>query len=446
MSENHWMVFSTFAEQNYYVYPKKSTYRGVVVNANMVAWKPTGIAAFLAEKTASSTKYLVNPLTHAFQHDPNVLLNKNGKPKSAMLKLAKHYGPLVEETIGKRSLSPRDFEQTEVLHDFVQNCIAFQVDLLANKMRSSNTSKYMDNVDEEVTPFAVVAPYFYLSENSLNQWLPINVAATEKTIMTVRGDHKCYVAIVISKGLMLDENLRNKVVASFKDLSVAGFLVWIDDFDEHAATEFELRAFLEMCRLLRDNDRCEVLNLHGGYFSVLASSSITNRVLTGVAHGPEFGEHRPIIPVGGGIPVSKYYIPHLHARVRFNDAAQIFAKKNWLNEVPNFLSNVCNCEVCRNTLANNIENFVRFGESTTRPVKQRNSVVRREYPTTNATLLCLRHYLQCKNREYEAADSRSPEALLADLEEGIEKLQGVDDQERTSHLARWKHVLETTNF
>ena len=77
-----------------------------------------------------------------------------------------------------------------------------------------------------------------------------------------------------------------------------------------------------------------------------------------MAHGPEFGEYRPVVPVGGGIPISRYYVPLLHSRVRYNDATQMFAAKSWLDEVSGFLTNVCDCAVCADTLDNDIENFV----------------------------------------------------------------------------------------
>ncbi len=59
-----------FAEQNFFAYPTPDTYQGVIINANMAAYAPAGIAAFLLEKTAAKTRYVVDPLTHAFQHDP----------------------------------------------------------------------------------------------------------------------------------------------------------------------------------------------------------------------------------------------------------------------------------------------------------------------------------------------------------------------------------------
>ena len=444
MSDNHWMLFSTFAEQDYYEYPARGTYKGVVINGNMAAYAPAGIAAFLAEKTASTTTYLIDPLTHAFQHDPSVVLNSEGTLKLSMRKLADHYGPPVSDLVGKQSLLPEKLSDTKVFHTFVENCVDFQLNLLAMEMRNSNAAKYMDDIDNEVSPYAVVAPYFYLSEASFELWLPINVAATRKTLEVLEKNQKCFVAIVISKGVLIDDHRQRDLVAQFKNLPISGFLVWIDSFDEQSASQVELTRFIELCKALRDNNQREVINLHGGYFSVLACSKLGEHALTGVAHGPEFGEYRPVIPVGGGIPLSKYYVPTLHARVRYLDAVRIFVDKDWLTSVPNFLANVCDCEVCRETLATDIDNFDRFGDSITKTIRRRNGIVRIGFPTTEARLLCLKHYLQCKKREYEGISSATPQELSAKLDENIMTLRDVVGHEGVSHMLLWKRSFEHT--
>ncbi len=51
MNIDHWMIFSTFAEQVYFIYPTIETYKGVIINGNMATYAPDGLAAFLLEKT-----------------------------------------------------------------------------------------------------------------------------------------------------------------------------------------------------------------------------------------------------------------------------------------------------------------------------------------------------------------------------------------------------------
>ena len=105
MSASNWMRFSTFAEQRYFEYPERGSYSGVVINANMVCHAPAGLAGFLLEKTAG-TPYLVDPLTHAFQHDPEAVTDSEGKPKSSVQSLADVYGEPVASHVGRTPLLP----------------------------------------------------------------------------------------------------------------------------------------------------------------------------------------------------------------------------------------------------------------------------------------------------------------------------------------------------
>ena len=90
MSVDHWMMFGTFSQQEVFAYPSRDTYKGVLINANMVVHAPTGLAAFLHERTATAT-YIIDPLTHAFQHDPHTVSNQKGIPKSSVANLASAY-------------------------------------------------------------------------------------------------------------------------------------------------------------------------------------------------------------------------------------------------------------------------------------------------------------------------------------------------------------------
>ena len=100
MSIDHWMMFSTFAEQRYFAYPDAVDYQGVVINANMAVHAPAGLAAFLLGKTGEETRYVIDPLTHAFQHDPGVISNPEGQTRASILEVARRYGGPVAEHVG----------------------------------------------------------------------------------------------------------------------------------------------------------------------------------------------------------------------------------------------------------------------------------------------------------------------------------------------------------
>lgn len=440
MSIDHWMMFSTFAEQNFFAYPSPDTYQGVIINANMAAYAPAGIAAFLLEKTAAKTRYVVDPLTHAFQHDPGLISNAEGEPKKSIKSLAEAYGDPIKEIVGKRPLLPKDLADDEVLKSLVGQCVSYQVDHLSSYIKKSDAAKYLDEDDISVTPYAVVAPYFYVTETTLDQWLPVNVRAAEHTVADAAAG-KRFAAIVVSQGVAVDEGARKKLCDAFSEIALDGFFVWIDNLDEQNASGAELRGLKDLCKRLRSGGEREVINLHGGYFSILASGPLGDSSLSGVAHGPEFGEFRSVVPVGGGIPISRYYVPDLHARIRYRDALAMFRSKGWLDSAESFHANVCDCDECLTTLDGDPANFSRFGEGTVKSVKRRHGLVRIEFPTSEAKQRCLRHYLQRKKREFAAASKAPKQVLLDNLKAGEDKFRDVAGLDGVAHLQLWRKVL-----
>lgn len=443
MPVDHWMMFSTFGEQNYFEYPKQGTYKGVIINANMASHAPAGLGAFLVEKTSPDTKYLIDPLTHAFQHDPRVIQNSEGDTKSSINKLAESYGEPISTNLGKRPLLPKDLSDLQVLRNFVRKCLNFQRSQLAESMRNLDAAKYMDDVDSEIYPYALIAPYFYLTETSIEQWIQVNKAAIEIAIESLNKGEKCFGAVVISRGVLVSERARNILLRAFEEIPISGFVLWVDNLDEQVANKAELNGLLDLGKGLRKNGEREVINLHGGYFSILAAGPLGENALSGVAHAPEFGEFRPVVPVGGGIPISRYYVPKLHARVRYRDAISMFRSKNWLDSAVSFYENVCDCEVCQSTLGSSADNFVEFGESSIKTIRRKRGIVRIDFPTREARVRCLKHYLQRKKREYEAAADAPKNVLINNLQNGEQIYRDIIGLEGVAHLTLWTEIFSS---
>ena len=441
MSVDHWMLFGTFAQKNYFEYPKPGTYKGTVINANMAAHAPAGLAAFLLEKTKES-RYIIDPLTHAFQRDPEAVTNDEGETKSSVRGIADAYDEPVSSCLGQKPVLPSAFKKKGLLEGFTDRCIDFQCKQLTTYMKDSDAAKYLDEGETEPPPYAVVAPYFFMTETTVDDWLPVNVAcATHAAAKYHGGASKVFASVVLDQGVLVDEDKRKQVAEAYSSIrSIDGFLVWVDNLDEQAASSLALRSLLKLGRDLRRRER-EVINLHGGYFSVLAAGTLGNRALNGVTHGPEFGEYRGVVPVGGGIPIARYYIPDLHARVKYGDAVKLLKKKGWLKSAGSFHENVCNCDECRRTLDGDPDQFVRFGEANTKSVKRRGGLVRIQFPTKEAKERCLKHYLQRKKYEYDAADGATKEVLLQQLLDGAAKYEDVAGLDGVRHLRVWHKVL-----
>lgn len=433
------MTFSTFSEQRFFAHPKKNSIKGVVVNANMVAYAPDGLAAFLMERTANST-YLIDPQTHAFQHDPAAIRNKEDQVKGSILLLSQQLGEPVASCVNNgRPLRPADFSDDTLLKDFVGRCLTFQRTALSVAMAQCDANKYIAQTQQQLEPYRLLSPYFYMTESTAREWLPVCLRLAHAAA-NAKQHNKLYVPLVIDKAALVHPKIPQFIASRFKDVNCDGFTIWIDGLNEHESSTTHLKALSDLALELRADGKREVLNLHGGYFSILAGSTLGKNAFSGVAHGPEFGEFRAVVPVGGGIPIARYYVPQLHARIRYREAADMFRRKGWLNTAAVFHQNVCQCDTCKSVIDGNPSNFVKFGASNAKLVKRGKGYVRMDFPTTTTKENCLCHYLERKHREY--ADSvANDDQLIADLEKGIADYEGMFGSETVEHLHTWKRVF-----
>ena len=448
MSRNHWMMFGTFAEQRYFAYPEREAYEGVIINGNMAAYAAQGIASFLLTKTLRQ-RYIIDPQTHAFQHDPAFVRDGNDVRKSIAL-LAEALGEPIENNVGKRPILPRMLGDDGLFRGLVGRCLDFEKASICEHMRESDVAKYVEfegSGGVEIPPYALIAPYFYMKETTVEQWLPVNVKAAV-IALKLEGKLPIFASLVVSQGVILDSKLRDRIVDAFDEVNVKGFVLWIDELDESEAGGAELHGLLDLASRLRHNRAGlrEVIDLHGGYFSTLATGDMWGRsAFSAVCHGPEFGEHRSVVPVGGGIPIARYYIPALHQRIRYREAAAIFLEKGYLESSELFHREVCGCAECRETIAGNPgENFALFGDSNTKLVRRGNGVASMEFPTARTKMRCLQHYLQRKAIECQFAVSGSKEQAVKDFMMAKGSYEEVIGLEGVAHLDLWREVLAGT--
>lgn len=440
MSIEHWMMFGTFAEQRHFEYPARGTYQGVLINANMAAHAPAGLAAFLLEKTAGM-RYIVDPLTHAFQHNPEFICREDGEPRRSIKSLAEFYGAPIAKYVGKRPIHPKHFEDDDVLRNFTTNCVEFQRNHLKRYMDASDAAKYLDDGDCS-PPYAVISPYFYLTETNYKSWLPVAIRAANFAREVVGSDTKVFSSVVVDQGLLVSKEARDEVAKAFEAAPLDGYTLWADNLNEQSASRLELTGLLDLATQLRNSGKREVINLHGGYFSILAAGTLgKGRVFTGVTHGPEFGEFRGVVPVGGGLPIARYYVPRMHSRMRYRDAQRIFNAMGWLDDAATFHNKVCTCEECRAVIDGNIGNFTLFGQGNVKNVRRKHGIVRIEFPTGETKVRCLRHYLQRKKLEYDAAESLEATKLLAELETSASQYEDVAGLEAVAHLRMWHSIF-----
>jgi len=418
------------------------TYDIIVINGNMAAHSANAIAKFISTR-AYNKPYLIDPQTHALQHDlKHLVSNKTGELKVSVEKLLNFFGEPVYSKIKDQKIpvSFKDFSDPGRKREFVHNVLKFQQEILPQQAVAVEDLKYYKfaGVEDAVQPRILIAPYFYMEETTWDHWLPLNLEFVEMA-KQLAPNQNVFMQVVISKDILLDKDLLLHVSESIKGSAADGVFLWIDNFDEQEAGLTLLSNYIQ---LLFNIGKCkQIFNLYGSYFSIALMKTRPELNLAGVCHGLEYGESRPVVPVGGGLPMSKFYYPALHARIRYEDAVRL--ARPYLESKELYLGHVCKCDKCRD-LMNNIvspeEAFAKFGEGKPITFQRRNQIVTFHYPTEEAHDHCVRHYMWNKYREFNE-DIREAGEIAGQLEGAARKFEEILGATGVNYLLKWAKVL-----
>lgn len=440
MSMIHHLRFGTHAETKYFLNGYSGLYDQIVFNGNMVAYTQAAIAAFII--SASDKKFLIDPQTHAFQHDPSYVMSKNSKGqlvvKKSILQLAEKIGSPIHEAIGgsePRAVVPGDFQDDSAIESLAKGTLGFQKGIIT-EIESHSDWEYLSYKLEQTNepkprPNGLIAPYFYMTEASIDKWLPINEKLIAASV-AFKDDYELMAEIVISKDVLVDGELLTRVIEAYSKSQATTVLLWVDSLNEVEASKLELRSLRRLAEEITLADK-KVINLYGGYFSALLANK---GFLEGVCNGLEYGESRGVVPVGGGIPMSKYYFTPLHFRMRFADLLTIYNRLGWGQRSEDFGQEVCGCELCE------LGEIQKFGETNPVRVRRKNSVITLNYPTPEAKDYSLRHYLHAKNEEFEAIKSKNFSKLEDELVAARDMYGAVIGVEPVSHIDKWISALK----
>lgn len=446
----HLVRYGTAADQKYLVNDFRDTYDQLIVNANILAHMPSAITTFISHH-AKSKPFLIDPQTHAFQHDLSFLESQaeesGGKLKRSISKLVDAYGdPIKSRVLKHRSVLPGDFKVQNERERFCERVLRFQYDSIQDESTNSPASKYFRYLEKKgrrsasaARPTAVVAPYFYLAATTYTDWLATNIdCARDSQALVKQMKSPLAVQIVISKDILAEESVLNEVVSAYCGLSPSLFLLWVDDFAEQSATKTMLERFVDLIQRL--GEKAPVVNLYGGYFSIALLRSKRTPALAGVSHGLEYGESRAVTPVGGGIPVAKYYLPCLHDRLAFRDALRAVRVLGGLDSAARFHEVVCRCNQCvRVVKSDPAREFAAYGESRPLTFARGMQVVRREFPLPETKENSVRHYLW--NKQLEFSGDFSAADVARDLRKTSQSLERVLGLEAVAYCNIWADLI-----
>ncbi len=439
----HLVRYGIAADQKYLIGEFLDTYDQLVINATIAAYQASALANFITQR-AQNKPYFIDPQTHAFQHDVEHLQSTSkksaGKIKKSVQKLLDSYGePIKTQIENYQSILPDDFKDATIRKAFCERVLSYQMKIMANEAEQSDAAPYYaflkeeDGTDFNVgEPNLLVAPYFYMDGATLEEWLPMNlVCAMDSKPIAKKMKLPLAVQVVISSGVLFDADQMGKLIEGYVKIKPDIFLIWVDEFDEQSASVSALRGFADMVKKLGTGE-VPVVNLYGGYFSVLL---LHCGVLNGVTHSLEYGERRAVVPVGGGIPVAKYYLPDLHYRMQTRDALRAVRKLVESDGTANgFHKNVCDCEQCKKVITGKAEIDFMEQYGKTKIIKGR------AYPTAETKKNSVRHYMWRKQREFK--EEYEADSIIQELRETHEKLRRAVGVENAIHCKNWADVLE----
>ena len=449
-SIKHIVRFGTVAEKQKLI-DLLHTYDILCINGNSTAYMANAISKLITSNIKGKGKaYIIDPITYAFQGDVKLLKSKDKDTlKKSIKSLIEIYGSPIKEIIeSDHSICPNDFSKCDK-EEFCRKVIDFQVKTVQSYLNDNGYSKYLEyiSISNMFDPDLIIAPYFYLNDQDtyFNDWLELNVEFYNLAKKNIT-DKKVFAELVISKTILNNKILIKRIKDKYLKLNCDGIAIWIDSFDEHIEPIEILKGFIDLLRAFKDK---KVYIMYGVFLSIL----LTHRelgLISGVSHGLEYGESRAVYPVGGGLPVSKYYFYPLHHRINTPNATHILLDmgiiSNGVGDYTKYKKEICNCEFCEKLLNNDMRNFVVFESKEYYEItrKKTETTYRRTKADKSTKEACLEHYMYCKQREFDEAKSKSLDILINELRGNYKQFAKynyiLDD--KCDYLERWASALE----
>jgi len=442
----HYLRFGKSSEKKV-LEKHKDSFESIVINANTLAYFGKSLSTFILIK-GKQKGFFIDPMTHAFQHPLDKISDNKGEIKSSIKKLIEIYGEPIEDAVLKneKPVLPGDFDSEEIKESFTKNVLEFQENHLLYSTDKDFKSYLEDSEFKDLIPtrpIFLVSPYFYLRNSDYKDWLNLNEQFIS-IAKNLRPENSMIAGELVLDKNLLDEIFNNESVKDkvFKAYSKADILLfWIDDFDEHKEDLQRLKELKKFVKSFKEKYPGKFLiNLYGGYFSQL----LLKLGLYGVVHGPEYGESRAVSPVGGGIPISKYYFPPLKNRIPSNEVIWLLKYLN-VKTQKDFYDNVCKCKVCNSFIRDDpIKDFIEYyGKTHPVKIKGRYGSQVRGYPDNKTIENSLAHYLEVKKEEFRNIQKNDINSLLDELEKTYKRIKRLNCVEESEiiYLNNWIQTL-----
>lgn len=406
----------------------KEYFDAVIFNATIVAYSGSAIADLVS---MHKNQYIIDPQTHIIQHDVMAIKTKDKKTGNYVIKksVKKYFDELPEGVLGiineDRGLTCSEIRN--ISNQLVEDVYSFETEYVDSFIKKKEYGKYLEYAGIKAKPRVVIAPYFMLKKGmndvQRDDFMKLNKDCLEMFIKHNKSKYQYPVAaqIVFDKEVLYENDFLNKVGQVY---SVEGYeyvFIWVSDFIPIEATKKDKECFYKLVDLLNKLGKKPVM-AYGGYDSVLMCHKQMKARLYGVSQSVGYGEYRPITPVGGGLPVNKYYFGPLHKRIRFDEALDILMRRDYFSDnktnkahAEDYYKEICNCDTCKKVIESDIDNFKKYNESNPFLVKGKYGEIKRNRPTTDALLLAAFHFLHRRVIEWASIENEELKTLIERL-------------------------------
>jgi hypothetical protein len=389
--------------------------------------------------------FWIDPIAYTFAAAPAYLMSeqklKRGEPemqvtyKRTFRDLAEVYGePFSRVLEERRSLRPEDFDPQEDQR-VVERMLEWQRTVLSPP---AEDAKFFEDEEMALEPVLLTVPNLPLQPDVEREeepaWLPVNVRLVEAAA-TIHDPSRLAAGLLIEESLFDSRSQLDRVGQAYQAIPADHIWLWVSDNNEIDMTIPRARRLRDLVRSLVESGK-QVHQAFGGSFSTL----LLRDGLTSVGHGVGYWEHKSWEPLaGGGLPTLRYFYPPLGQRLRFLDVDALVDAL--VEDTEEFHLEVCDCEVCRETLEGNLGNFAAYGAVVVRERRDRSGrVIEYDVPQPSALTLSKRHYLRAKAREVARflATDFDPQVRLAYQIDRHERGQQIVDP---GHLKVWRAAL-----
>ncbi len=452
-----------------YVERVGTLFSGLVVRANLFEASPGMVASLICRLAGLQEPrgYIIDPVTYVFGTDPalpgNVRSWQKVSEEKATAKLAadlrvpesevseewirpvqvprlpedehrrevlsikRSFRSLADKTLGRmasvaglRPLAPTDLRQPEVQDELVAGAITYQHEAVGSRFAHRRYGQLAAAIPP---PMYTLCPYFPVQDPG-----SLGIMASIWSRFAEQHQGETGMAVLQCTPAYLERE-RQAIVEALDRLPIRAVGLWIDNFEEERADVGVLNGYVRLVHELSLAGKT-VVNLFGGGLSNL----LYPFGLAGIINNPGYGDSKPIVPVSGGRPAAKYYLPSTHKRETVEDAHYYLRRAGLGRSSEEFRRDVCACPICRDAIRRGAADLIRYfgevGEADERRIY---------HPTPRAIERCRFHFLLSRLIEFRWSRSASREELRERLQRDSNRWREIP--RAGEHLPRWLAAL-----